>query len=433
MSSLPRGWGRVRLRDLGDEVRGSVKPDPTTTYELYSVPAYPSGRPEILSGEEIRSSKRPVEPGDVLLCKINPRINRVWIVAEPIGVGPQIASTEYLVFRTPDPVLASYLRWYLQSPAFRRWIELSVEGATGSHTRAKSGPILDQPIPVPPSGEQERIVAAIEEHLSRLDSAETSLRSAEARLRTLESRAVDDAFLSLDARVPVGEVADVRGGIQKQPKRKPKDNPAPFLRVANVGHGRMDLREVHEVELFDGELERFRLQPGDLLVVEGNGSPDQIGRSALWRGEIDDCVHQNHLIRVRPGPELHPEFLGLYWNAPSTRAQLTAVASSTSGLHTLSTAKVKRIEVPVVPMDQQEAVVARLTEQIARFDHLRASLRMATSRQATLRRSVLAAAFSGQLVPQDPDDEPASVLLERIRAERAAAAPTKRTRKVKAL
>src|SRR5690606_15974981 len=104
VSSLPRGWGRVRLRDLGDEVRGSVKPDPTTTYELYSVPAYPSGRPEILSGEEIRSSKRPVEPGDVLLCKINPRINRVWIVAEPIGVGPQIASTEYLVFRTPDPV-----------------------------------------------------------------------------------------------------------------------------------------------------------------------------------------------------------------------------------------------------------------------------------------------------------------------------------------
>jgi type I restriction enzyme S subunit len=90
----------------------------------------------------------------------------------------------------------------------------------------------------------------------------------------------------------------------------------------------MDLGDVHDVELFEGELDRYRLQSGDLLVVEGNGSPNQIGRSAVWHGEIEDCVHQNHLIRVRPGPGLDPEFLGLYWNSPSARAQLTAVAST---------------------------------------------------------------------------------------------------------
>jgi type I restriction enzyme S subunit len=285
---------------------------------------------------------------------------------------------------------------------------------------------------LPSRAEQERIVAAIEEHLSRLDVAEASLRSAEARLATLESRAVDEPFRFLEERVPVGELAEVRGGIQKQPKRKPKKNPVPFLRVANVGHGCMSLDDVHQIELFDGEVERSGLLSGDLLVVEGNGSPDQIGRSAVWHGEIEPCVHQNHLIRVRPGPWLDPEYLGLFWNAHSTREQLTAVASSTSGLHTLSTAKVKRIEVPITSLDEQRAIVARLTSQGAAFGHLRESLRTATARQATLRRAVLAAAFSGQLVPQDPDDEPVTVLLERIRAERAAVTPTKRTRKAKA-
>src|SRR5579863_8682809 len=100
--------------------------------------------------------------------------------------------------------------------------------------------------------------------------------------------------------VETGSIAEVQGGIQKQPKRKPVANMYPFLRVANVPRGRLDLSDVHKVELFDGEIERYRLRLGDLLVVEGNGSLEQIGRAAQWGGEIEDCVHQNHLIRVRP-------------------------------------------------------------------------------------------------------------------------------------
>lgn len=90
----------------------------------------------------------------------------------------------------------------------------------------------------------------------------------------------------------IDTIAQVQGGIQKQGKRRPVKNKYPFLRVANVLRGKLDLSEVHEVELFDGELERYRLKPGDLLVVEGNGSPDQIGRAAVWDGTIPDCVHQ---------------------------------------------------------------------------------------------------------------------------------------------
>src|SRR6266568_5333732 len=87
----------------------------------------------------------------------------------------------------------------------------------------------------------------------------------------------------------ISDIGEVRGGIQKQGKRRPVKNKYPFLRVANVLRGRLNLDEIHEVELFDGELERYRLESGDLLVVEGNGSPDQIGRAAMWDGSVPKC------------------------------------------------------------------------------------------------------------------------------------------------
>ncbi len=318
--------------------------------------------------------------------------------------------------RTRGP-RTDYLYWLCKYSALTGRFGEACRGVNIRHL-GKHGLAVFQ-IPLPPMTEQERIVAAIEEHLSRLDAAEASLRLAVQRLAVLERRTVDDAFGKLQDRLPAGDVAEVRGGIQKQPKRRPVDNRAPFLRVANVARGSLSLDVVHEIELFSGELDRYKLRAGDLLVVEGNGSPDQIGRSAVWRGEIEACVHQNHLIRIRPGPALDPEFLGHYWNAPSTRARLTAVASSTSGLHTLSTSKVKQVKVPVPSLALQAEIADRLTAQAVAYARLRSALLTAQIQGAALRRSVLAAAFSGQLVQQDPADEPASALLDRIRAERA--------------
>ena len=420
MSELPPGWEWARLGDLGVEVRGQVKPEPGATYDLYSVPAFPSRHPERVDGASIKSGKRPVQEDDVLLCKINPRINRVWVVAESDGC-PQIASTEYLILRLHDPRMAPAIRWYLSSPRFRDWIKLSVEGATGSHTRAKSGPILDQEIPLPPTEEQKRIVTAIEEHFSRLDAVEATAVGARRRLDVLRNAIMDRTFYGDATSVhtaEIGDLAEVSGGIQKQPKRRPRENRYPFLRVANVGRGHLDLSDVHEIELFEGEIDRFRLSKGDMLVVEGNGSVNQIGRAALWDGQIEDCVHQNHLIRVRPGEGLLPQYLALCWNAPRTAQQIQAVASSTSGLYTLSTSKVKSIRIPVVPLPVQRSVVDQLDQQLHNIDQAHTAAENASSHVHALRRAVLAQAFSGQLVPQDPTDEPASALLERIASSR---------------
>ncbi len=194
--------------------------------------------------------------------------------------------------------------------------------------------------------------------------------------------------------VRLDEIAYVQGGIQKQQKRRPVENKYPFLRVANVLRGNLDLTEVHEVELFQGELERFALKSGDLLVVEGNGSPSQIGRAALWKGDIPSCVHQNHLIRVRPTKELIPDYLGYLWNSSLVERQLQEVASSTSGLYTLSTSKLKQVRIPLPPLAEQRRIVAALDEHLTRLDAADRLLKSSISRASYLQTSYLRCATS---------------------------------------
>lgn len=195
--------------------------------------------------------------------------------------------------------------------------------------------------------------------------------------------------------MPLVEVAEIQGGIQKQPKRTPRDNAFPFLRVANVTARGLELDEVHAIELFDGELERYRLRRGDLLVVEGNGSASQIGRAAVWDGSIDNAVHQNHLIRVRPSSQLDARYLGLLWNSPMVRDELSRVASSTSGLHTLSVTKLKQIQLPVPELDEQRSIVGLLEGHLSRLDASERGLIQARKRVDALQRSMLDSGFSG--------------------------------------
>lgn len=199
--------------------------------------------------------------------------------------------------------------------------------------------------------------------------------------------------------VPLADVAEIQGGIQKQPKRAPKGNAYPFLRVANVTATGLDLAEIHTVELFEGELDRLRLHRGDLLVVEGNGSASQIGRAAVWDGSIENAVHQNHLIRVRPAPDLNDKYLGLLWNSPMIRDELSRVSSSTSGLHTLSVAKLKRIALPVPPLDEQKRIVDLLEDHLSRLDAANAYLKSSRRRLISMERSALDSLFGGTDVP----------------------------------
>lgn len=399
-----------------------------------------------------------VSPGDVLITKMGDPPGDTAIYP---GARSQAVLTADCIKASPHPAISGgFLALAVQSPGCASQIAEMTSGV--AQQKVSLGKIRKLQVPVAPSAEQERIVSATEEAFSKLDAGDAGLRTVRQLLKrtrdAIFAAAVTGRLVPQDVTdtpaskllselgveaigapdgesIPetwvwalLGDVTAIGGGIQKQPKRTPSHNALPFLRVANVGRGRLDLADVHEIEVFDGELPRYGLAFGDLLVVEGNGSPDQIGRSAMWHGEIDPCVHQNHLIRVRPSEAVDPAYLEIYWNSPSASRRVQAVASSTSGLHTLSTGKLRGLPVALPSLAEQRRIVAEVERQMSFLDACERSVDAGLEVSAALRRSVLKAAFEGRLVPPDPSDEPASVLLERIRAERAALPKQKKRR-----
>ena len=213
----------------------------------------------------------------------------------------------------------------------------------------------------------------------------------------------------------VDQVAEVTGGLTKNPKRNGLPAKYPYLRVANVYADEIRLDDMKMIGVSESELHRVLLRPGDLLVVEGNGSAEQIGRVAEWNGDLEPCCHQNHLIKVRCAPGIRSRWMLTWLLSPSGRQVILATASSTSGLYTLSLSKVRALPLPLAPTREQVCVVRladslRDTRKLVR-DHVDTALAV---RATSLRRSILQCAFQGRLVSQDPTDEAASVLLDRI-------------------
>ena len=277
-------------------------------------------------------------------------------------------------------------------------------------------------ISIAPSAEQERIVAAIEEHFSRLDAAETALDSAGTRLCALQRSAATRLFDRPDWPWTVlGEVAALKGGITKDSKREadPRYVEYPYLRVANVQRGFLDLSEVTTIRADRDKAEKLVLQPGDILFTEG-GDRDKLGRGWVWDGQIANCIHQNHVFRARlTNGDFDPRFVSVHANTWGQQWFETH-GKQTTNLASINLTTLKSFPVPAPPLDEQRAIVNELQSIRRSQDRLQADLDRAERCSKTLRSAVLSSAFLGRLVPQNPNDESASVLLERIAASRTA-------------
>ncbi|MEU9920887.1 restriction endonuclease subunit S [Streptomyces griseoluteus] len=443
-SELPEGWVRVRLDEVA-EVRLGRQRSPKNHSGTHMRPYLRAANVD-WSGLKLDDVKEMnftddevaiygLKRGDIVLSEASGSASEVGKPAIWNDEIPECCLQNTLIRVRSYGVDPHYLLHFLRGEAIR--------GAFVEHSRGVgihhigSARLAAWSVPVPPLEEQRRIVAVLDEQLSRVDAAVRAVQQGQTRSAQLWAsilHQMTEGALSPGVQRPVAwkradQVAVVQGGIQKQARRRPVNNKFPFLRVANVPRGHLALDEVHEVELFDGELDRYRLKVGDLLVVEGNGSPDQVGRAATWNGEIENCVHQNHLIRVRPGKEIRAEFLELAWNSPKVAQQLKRVASSTSGLYTLSTAKVKSVEIPVPSLDEQDALLEAVRQWRTKQLLADAAQHSALVRAAALRGSLLVEAFAGRLVLQDPTDRSADALLDDIRAEREAASDAKPRRR----
>ncbi len=333
-----------------------------------------------------------VRDGDILITIVG-EVGRVALVRD--DPGEAYVSQSVALIRPRAGVDARYLETYLRSPLHgKTYFEEKQYGVGRGHLLLSH--LRELPVLLLSAEDQAKVVANVDGLLPRVDVARAALAAALTRVRHFRRMIMREAVRRGEREaqlLPLSALAEIQGGIQKQPKRRPRDNHYPYLRVANVQRGKLDLTVIDRMELFGEELSRLRLLKGDLLIVEGNGSPSQIGRMAVWDGSIEDCVHQNHIIRARLGPSVLPEWVDLVWNSPSGQDAVRAVASSTSGLYTLSVGKVGRIELPVPSIPDQRALVSWVSRALSVADEIAGEVQRSTRRARVLERSVLGSAI----------------------------------------
>ncbi len=352
------------------------------------------------------SSCKIVRPGTILIAMYG-SIGKLGIAGMPMATNQAIASAV-------PRISSQYLFYFLLAQRSQL-----AEAGKGATQRNISQTILKAwPIPVAPPMEQDRIVAVIEEHFSRLDAVQSTLegglRSVAGFRRSLLTGAfkVNGTLPHNWQRAEIGEVAKVQLGRQRSPEHHAGPQMRPYLRAANVTWAGLSLDDVKQMNFDEGDFETYRLRPGDLLLNEASGSPNEVGKPAVWNGEIENCCFQNTLLRLQ-ARDVNPGYLYWYcYMAASTG--LFGEAGRGVNIRHLGKQGLARFPIPVAPKFEQERIVTRLEEQFHQLSGCEASIHQALERLHALRRSILTRAFNGQLVPQSPDNEPATALLERI-------------------
>lgn len=225
-------------------------------------------------------------------------------------------------------------------------------------------------------------------------------------------------------------ISNILGGVTKGRKLREKSTIfLPYLRVANVQDGYLDLSEIKKIEALPEDIQKYHLEYGDILVTEG-GDRDKLGRGTIWRNEIENCIHQNHVYRARLySVNIFSEYISLALRSEESRKYFFENASQTTNLASINITSLGNVPLAIPPLKEQKEIVKRIESLFKIADTIEQQYQKAETDLETLNQSILAKAFRGELVPQDSNDEPASVLLERIRAQQEANKKTYKQKK----
>ncbi|MEK7856571.1 MAG: restriction endonuclease subunit S, partial [Acidobacteriota bacterium] len=372
MQNLPNGWRMVRLGDICHIEMGTSPPSSTYNAKGLGFP--------LLNGPTEFGPKYPkavqwtteptrfAEPGDILFCVRGATTGRKNFADRRYCIGRGLAA-----IRGKDGVADTGFLWFVLDAV----TESLLKRAAGSTFINLPGAELEGfPVPLPPLAEQQRIAAILRDQLAAVERARAA---AEARFDAvgalhvayLHAEFSGDKHRRCTAR-RLGDVAEVVSGITLGRRiRNGAARRVPYLRVANVKDGHLDLSDVYEIDATEQEIEQLRLQPGDLLLTEG-GDADKLGRGTCWQGELPECIHQNHIFRVRLDRRcLVPEFVSSQVGSQYGKDYFLRHAKQTTGIATINQKVLKDFPLLVPAIDEQFRVTSELAQNIERVFGLR--------------------------------------------------------------
>ncbi|MGA3324295.1 MAG: restriction endonuclease subunit S [Terriglobia bacterium] len=343
---------------------------------------------DLTLGSEIKSTKNVFRPGQVLYGKLRPYLNKVHLASRE-----GICSTDIFVVKpNPEKVNAAFTAYYLRSPYVLSRVNDLMQGA--NLPRLSPGAFLNIPIPLPPLPEQHRIVNLLDEADELRRRREQADRRTADLIPALFYEMFGDPANKKHPFASLSDVAEVVSGIAKGRRfNGQRTVTVPYIRVANVQAGFLELSEIKTIEALPAEVKDLTLKRGDVLLTEG-GDFDKLGRGALWETEIPDCIHQNHIFRVRVNDsKLIPVFFMNYLQNSFARTYFLQCSKRTTNLASINMSQLRALPVPLPPVALQRQFAARVAE-----------IRALQARQAESRRrlddlfqSMLHRAFQGEL------------------------------------
>lgn len=343
-----------------------------------------------------------LQPADILVARMPEPLGRACLAPE--GIGRAVTAVDVAILRVDHSAVSpAYVMWMINAPQFNAEVVARQSGTTRKRISRKNLAALA--VPLPDLAEQQRIVEILEDHLSRLDAAETDLHRAQTRsdvflLAALRAH-VESARSTGASFGRIGEFATTNLGKMLDAKRTTGE-PTPYLANINVRWGHFDLDSLKSVPLTPAERDRLTLLPGDLIVCEG-GEP---GRCAVWDRHDSGIVYQKalHRVRVHDRRQLEPQYLALMLRECIQSGRADRLFTGTTIKH-LPQEKLRLIEVPLPDHAVQIAALSDFAKVANSNGGLATALAGARSRSSALRRALLAAAFSGKLTGRHTDDE----------------------------
>ncbi len=426
---VPVNWCWTTIGEINRYKSCSIDPAkvPEETFELYSVPSSADDYPEIVSGMEIGSTKQSVQKDDILLCKINPRINRVWKVAQHTE-NSLLASSEWIIIRNSH-LNSDYLTHCFRAPYFRDYMLSNVSGVGGSLMRAQPKYVSGYPVPLPPLPEQQRIVACIESLFAKLDEVK---EKAQAVVDGYEGRKAAILHKAFTGELTAKWRKEQGVNSNQWPNRKLKDcgewmgGGTPSMSHPEYWENG-NILWITSKDMKSDVIENTIMHVNPLGVSNSSANYNEkpsllfVMRSGILKRTlpismvyIPFTVNQD-LKAVSPN-DINLDYL--FWACKNYEKQIlnTCMKNGTT-VESINAASLMAFEVPIASKDEQKVIVSTINAILKKETQVKDAAESVLNQINTMKKSILARAFRGELGTNDPSDEPAIELLKRVLQE----------------